>query len=181
VDRFWTVASDIAMMTTRLASGSTILDVGCGSGYIASTLEDRGFKVTGVDIPIKMLEIARANASLSTFFRMDMKSLDLPRESFDCVLCLYSIIHVPRRYHLGILKGFHRVLKAKGLLAIHMGWSEWAGVEENWLGDGAPMYWSHYGRGKNLALIQRAKFDVLISKASKQNDATHLFVLAQKH
>ncbi|HXW95507.1 MAG TPA: hypothetical protein VEJ19_07365 [Nitrososphaerales archaeon] len=45
---------------------------------------------------------------------------------------------------------------------------------------GTPMYWSHYGRGKNLALIQKAKFDVILSKASKQKDATHLFVLARK-
>jgi len=181
IDRFWTVAPDIEALSARIVPGSTILDVGCGTGYIASMLEDKGFKVTGIDISAKMLELATASAPHSTFLKMDMKRLDFPRESFDCVLCLYSIIHVPRRYHLEILKGFHRVLKAKGLLAIHMGWNKWAGVEENWLGGGAPMYWSHYGRVKNLALIHKAKFEILTSKASRQKDATHLFVIAQKH
>jgi len=79
-----------------------------------------------------------------------------------------------------ILKLFRRVLKLKGLLAIHMGWGEWVGIEENWLGGGAPMYWSHYGKGKNLDLIRRAKLEIVLSKASKQKDGIHLFVLAQK-
>jgi len=180
IDRYWTVTPDIEAARKRLEPGSAILDVGCGSGYIASILENEGFKVTGIDISTKMLELAKANAPRSTFLRMDMKRLDFPKESFDGIICLYSIFHVPRRYHLEILKRFRRVLRQKGLLAIHMGWGEWVGVEENWLGGGAPMYWSHYSRGKNLTLIRRAKFDVILSKASKQKDGTHLFVLAQK-
>jgi ubiquinone/menaquinone biosynthesis C-methylase UbiE len=180
INRFWTVAPDIEAFAKRLGLGSAILDVGCGSGYIASILEDKGFKVTGIDISTKMLELARANASQSTFLRMDMKRLDFPKESFEGIICLYSIFHVPRRYHLEILKRFRRVLKKKGLLAIHMGWGDWVGIEENWLGGGAPMYWSHYGKGKNLALIRRAKFEIILSRASKQKDGTHLFVLAQK-
>jgi hypothetical protein len=93
---------------------------------------------------------------------------------------LYSIFHVPRRYHLGILKRFYKVLRPKGLLAIHMGWGDWVGVEENWLGGGAPMYWSHFGRGKNIALIRKARFRIVQSKASRQKDGTHLFVVARK-
>jgi ubiquinone/menaquinone biosynthesis C-methylase UbiE len=180
IERFWTVAPDVEALAKRLPAGGAILDVGCGSGYIASILENKGYRVTGIDISTKMLELAKMNAPHSTFLRMDMKKLDFPRESFDAVVCLYSIFHVPRRYHLGILKRFRRVLKPRGLLAIHMGWGEWSGIEENWLGGGAPMYWSHYGRGKNLALVRKAKFGIIVSKASRQKDGTHLFVLAQK-
>jgi len=111
---------------------------------------------------------------------MDMKRLEFQKESFEGVISLYSIFHVPRRYHLGILKQLRRVLKSGGLLAIHMGWGDWVGIEENWLGGGAPMYWSHYGRGRNLDLVQKAKFDIIMSRASKQKDGTHLFVLARK-
>lgn len=180
VDRFWSVTPGLDSLVKRLPQGSAILDVGCGSGYIASILEKKRFVVTGVDISAKMLELARKNAPRSTFLKMDMKRLDFPKESFDGVVCFYSIFHVPRRYHLGILKQFHRVLRPKGLLAIHMGWGDWVGVEENWLGGGAPMYWSHFGRGKNVASIRKANLDVLLSKASRQKDGTHLFVLALK-
>lgn len=164
----------------RLPPGGTILDAGCGSGYIASILQSQGFIVTGIDISTKMLELARENSPLSTFLRMSMRRLEFPRESFDGVVCLYSIFHVPRRYHLGILKRFRRVLKPKGLLAIHMGWGDYVGVERNWLGGGAPMYWSHFGRGKNITLVRKARFEIIVSKASRQKDGTHLFVLAQK-
>jgi ubiquinone/menaquinone biosynthesis C-methylase UbiE len=180
VDRFWYVAPDIEALTKRLRPGSAILDVGCGSGYIASILQNKGFRVTGIDISTKMLELARANSPSSTFLRMDMKRLDFPNESFDGIVCFYSIFHVPRRFHLAILKLFRRVLKPKGLLAIHMGWGEWAGIEADWLGGGVPMYWSHYGKGKNLALVRKAKFKIILWRASKQKDVTHLFVLAQK-
>ena len=180
IDRFWTVAPDIEALTQRLAPGSAILDVGCGSGYIASILESKGYHVTGIDISSKILDLAKANSPHSIFFKMDMKRLNFPNESFDCVVCLYSIFHVPRRYHLGILKRFRRVLRSKGLLAVHMGWKEWVGIEEDWLGGRVPMYWSHYGRGKNLSLIQKAKLEVILSKPSRQKDGTHLFVLARK-
>jgi ubiquinone/menaquinone biosynthesis C-methylase UbiE len=180
VDRFWTVAPDIEALAQRLAPGSAILDVGCGSGYIASMLEKKGFRVTGIDISTRMLELAKTNAPHATFLRMDMKKLEFPNESFDGITCLYSIFHVPRRYHLGILKQFRRVLKPTGFLAIHMGWGDWAGVEENWLEGGVPMYWSHFGKGKNIELIKKARFHIVLSRASRQKDGTHLFVLAQK-
>lgn len=180
IDRFWSVASDLNSLVRRLPPGSAILDAGCGSGYIASILQSQGFSVTGIDISAKMLELARENSPLSTFLRMSMRRLEFPKESFDGVVCLYSIFHVPRRYHLGILKRFHRVLRPKGLLAIHMGWGDYVGIEENWLGGGAPMYWSHFGRGKNATLVRKAKFDIVVSKASRQKDGTHLFILAQK-
>jgi len=180
VERFWSVAPDLNSFLKLVAAGGAVLDAGCGSGYIASIMEKRGFTVTGIDISTKMLELARKNATQSTFRRMNMRKLDFPNETFDGVLCLYSIIHVPRRYHLGILRGFRRVLKPKGILAIHMGWSDWVGIEDNWLGTGVPLYWSHFGRGKNLDLVKKAKFDVKLSRASRQKDGTHLFVLAQR-
>ena len=136
--------------------------------------------MTGIDISAKMLELARTNSPQSTFLRMDMKRLDFPKESFDGIICLYSIFHVPRRYHLGILKQFRRVLRPRGFVAIHMGWGEWVGIEENWLGGGVPMYWSHFGKGKNIDLIRRAKFHIILSKAARQKDGVQLFVLAQK-
>lgn len=41
------------------AKYSTILDVGCGTGALASTLAERGFKVTGIDASVKMLAQAK--------------------------------------------------------------------------------------------------------------------------
>ncbi len=156
------------------------MDAGCGSGYIASILANRGLQVTGIDVSRKMLELAKKNAPKSSFLRMDMRRLDFPRQSFDGVICLYSIIHVPRRFHQRILRGFYRVLKPGGLLAIHMGWTGYVGIEEDYLGSGVTLYWSMFGKERNLAMLRDAGFNAIISKPSKQKDGTHLFVLARK-
>src|SRR5712664_2426173 len=80
IDRFWSVAPDLDAFVDRLPAGSVILDVGCGSGYIASKLEKQGFAVTGIDISTKMLELARNNAPRSTFLGMNMNRLEFPKE-----------------------------------------------------------------------------------------------------
>jgi len=69
IDRYWTVAPDIEAFAKRLARGSAILYVGCGSGFVASILEDKGFKVTGIDVSTKMLELAKSNSPRSTSSR----------------------------------------------------------------------------------------------------------------
>jgi 2-polyprenyl-3-methyl-5-hydroxy-6-metoxy-1,4-benzoquinol methylase len=46
-----------------LAQGSSVLDMGCGTGRHSIELAKRGFKVTGVDLSTGMLEQAKANAA----------------------------------------------------------------------------------------------------------------------
>lgn len=177
---FWSNIAELDAFIKRVPKGGGVLDAGCGSGYVAEVLENHGFKVTGIDISRRMLELAKKNAPRSSFLRMDLTKLKLPRQSFDGVICLYSIIHVPRRSHLGVLRNFHRVLKPRGILAIHMGWGDHVGVEADWLGSGVPMYWSHFDKETNLSLIGKAGFHVASAKPSRQRDGTHLFVVAQK-
>eukprot|EP00116_Pleurobrachia_bachei_P016072 sb/3476334/ len=46
--------------------GGTVLDVGCGGGYLAESLAREGdLSVTGVDPSKEMIRIARAHAALS--------------------------------------------------------------------------------------------------------------------
>jgi len=180
VRRFWSIGQDLGDFAKLLPKGGAVLDAGCGSGYIASILERRGFEVTGIDVSRKMLGLARKNASKSRFIRMDMRRLEFPRRSFDGVICLYSIIHIPRRFHRRVLRGFWRILKPGGVLAIHMGWTGYVGVEENYLGSRATMYWSMFGKETNLAMLREVGFDAISSKPSIQKDGTHLFVLARK-
>src|SRR5579885_2201289 len=41
-------------------SGLTVLDAGCGEGYLARILARRGARVTGIDISPRLVEMARA-------------------------------------------------------------------------------------------------------------------------
>jgi len=60
-------------------SGRNILDVGCGTGELATRLCREGFEVTGVDLSEEMLEVAMAKASEADvqipYFHQDMREL----------------------------------------------------------------------------------------------------------
>jgi 2-polyprenyl-3-methyl-5-hydroxy-6-metoxy-1,4-benzoquinol methylase len=49
----WEFAGDV--------SGLSVLDAGCGTGYLSRKLRERGARVTGVDFAERMVETARAD------------------------------------------------------------------------------------------------------------------------
>ena len=127
-----------------------------------------------------MLVLAKRKAPNATFLNMDMRRMELPPKSFDGIVCLYSIIHIPRRNHRRILSRFRELLKPNGLLLLCTGWGDYVGVEEDWLGTGKKMYWSHFDKETNLSMIRQTGFKIIWSRPSRKHDGTHLFVLAKR-
>lgn len=56
----------------------TVVDLGCGSGILASILTGAGYDVLGVDISQDMIELASANAPKASFRRESLLDVDLP-------------------------------------------------------------------------------------------------------
>ncbi len=72
------------------SSGSTLLDVACGTGgHLAFLRAD--YQVEGLDLDRAMLEIARQRLPQIPFHHGDMTAFDLGRR-FDVVTCLFSAI-----------------------------------------------------------------------------------------
>jgi len=68
---------------------TTILDVGCGTGALASSLSERGFKVTGIDASVKMLAQARKrkrHQDLTCLEANVMERLPFEDDSFDVAI-----------------------------------------------------------------------------------------------
>ena len=51
----------LTQFVSLLPAKARILDMGCGSGRDAKIFSDRGFKVTGIDLSEKMINISRKN------------------------------------------------------------------------------------------------------------------------
>lgn len=82
---------DFILATYPISANARILDVGCGTGRHAIEFAKRGFRVTGVDLSEKMIEVARRKAAAlelevefvhadARFFALDAK--------FDVAICL---------------------------------------------------------------------------------------------
>lgn len=70
----------------QVSSRSIVLDVACGSGYVAGVAATRGAQVTGVDFSPTMLKIAKQSYPIVRFKKGDAERLPFADESFDAVV-----------------------------------------------------------------------------------------------
>lgn len=100
-DRYWneefhSVAFPILerIWLHRVPEEGRILDVCCGTGYLAGLLTDRGFRVSGVDISENMIGYARRNVPGAEFLAADI-AVVRPRGTFDAAVSTFdSLNHV---------------------------------------------------------------------------------------
>jgi len=76
-------------------TGKTVLDLGCGYGENCAEFKRFGaFKVTGIDISEKMLEVAKAETDDIEFIRADLNDLSGIAEKFDVVFSSMALHYV---------------------------------------------------------------------------------------
>jgi demethylmenaquinone methyltransferase/2-methoxy-6-polyprenyl-1,4-benzoquinol methylase len=80
------------------ASGTVALDLATGTGDIAFLLHDRAVRTIGLDLTLRMIELARAKreqVEAPRFLVGDMTALPFPSESVDTVTTGYGLRNVP--------------------------------------------------------------------------------------
>ncbi len=161
-----------------LPKSGDVLDAGCGVGHPASRfLAEKGFDVTGVDISGKMIERARENVPMASFFQKNIAELDLPDESFDGVICVYTLWHIPRDLHSDIFLNFHRMLREEGILVLNTGIHESEGMSRFF---GEPMLWSTSDPKATMASVRDVGFEVLFEGVISLGGEKQYWVFAQK-
>jgi SAM-dependent methyltransferase len=119
---------------TRLPALAAVLDIGCGCGVpVARSLADAGHQVTGVDISDVQIERARRLVPTGTFLRADATGLDFPADSFDAVVSLYALIHMPLTEQPRLISRIAGWLRPGGWLLATVGHDAWTGTDANWL------------------------------------------------
>lgn len=126
-ERFSAPLAQVMLDLAHLQSDSEVLDVGTGTGLVAlrAARTVTAGSVLGIDHSAGMLERASSKAAelgigdRVRFKAMDAEALDLPDKSFDAVLSLFVLLHLPHR--LAAVKEMHRVLRPGGRLVVAVG------------------------------------------------------------
>jgi 2-polyprenyl-3-methyl-5-hydroxy-6-metoxy-1,4-benzoquinol methylase len=95
---------------------STVLDLPCGTGRLAETLLDDGFRVVGCDIAAPMLEVARRKlARFGERFQTrvaDVRELaEREQGTYDVALCARVLMHFPLDEQITFLRSVARLAK----------------------------------------------------------------------
>ena len=106
--------------------GDAVLDLAGGTGDLAEALSGRVARLLTTDFSPAMVEAARRRSIPGAEHEVqDMQALDLPDDSFDCVVCRFGYMLVPDRERA--FAETRRVLKPGGRLAF----ATWAPAARN--------------------------------------------------
>jgi len=173
-DRYTRWVDDLAEL---LGSRARVLDLGCGAGVPATRLlTGKNFDVLGVDISAVQIERARQLVPRARFEQADMATWEHEPGTFDAVVALYSLIHVPIQDQRNLLPKIRRWLRRGGYLLAIVGFERWTGIEDYF---GAAMFWDHADRETYLAWLTAAGLAPVWDRFVPEGNGGHTLVLAQ--
>lgn len=104
------------------SAGQTVLDIGCGNGYIMSKFARSGAQVFGLDISESALAVTRRRLNLlnlkGDLLQVDAAWLPFADSSFDLVYSLGVLHHSP--YTEACFREIYRVLRPGGKVVVMM-------------------------------------------------------------
>lgn len=106
-------ADTLAEIAAALGSieGRSLLDVGCGHGRLAAALVKRGAEVSAIDPEETAVAAARKAAPEARIEQVGAEALPFGEASFDGVIALNSLHHVPGQHLAATLAGMARVAR----------------------------------------------------------------------
>ena len=153
----------------KCLKGKKILDVGCGPGRDAKYFSDKGYEVTGIDISPGLLEIAAKNAPRAKFIKMDMRFMDFPKNSFDGIWAVASLLHIPKKDAKHTLGLFKKILKPGGTLFVSVKKGEGEKLVEDWFRDYS-RFFAYYEEKELEELIKSCGFRIIKANIDFRED-----------
>lgn len=108
----------LILAALKKGKAQSVLDVGCGRGRLSSALVQQGFSVTGLDPQAEIISAAMAAVPAARFDVGTAERMPYPDRSFDAVIFLNALHHVPAQSMPAALKEARRVLKENGSIIV---------------------------------------------------------------
>lgn len=109
---------DALLTAVGPVAGLAIADIGCGEGALGRELASQGANVTGFDPFIEPAHASAVGTGAWQLVRATAQALPAPDASFDLVLFVFSLHHVPQQQLAGALAEARRVLRRNGRLYV---------------------------------------------------------------
>jgi len=174
----------VEKLEQRLPERSRVLDLGCGGGGPATRALAARHELVGVDISERQLERARRLVPNARFVRADATEVAFEPESFDAVVSLFMLGHVPRAKQRPLLRRILGWLRPGGWLLGMLGTADADDeVDPDWLG--APMFFASYDEAANRESLEAAGFALEEARVVPFEEPGHglvrfMWVLARK-
>ena len=119
------------------AAGLSICDLACGTGIVSRLLALGGAHVTGIDLSLPLLEIARAevpaDAANIKYYHGDIRHLpNIANDSFDGVLCSLALMDIDDL--AAIMSEAARIVRPDGWFVFTITHPCFQGPESRWTG-----------------------------------------------
>jgi len=111
--------------SAKVSEKMTVLDMGCGPGYVSAAAAERGAKPTGLDFSQEMIAIAKRTFPNIEFREGDAQNLPFPDHAFDRAVANFALLHLAKPERA--MAEANRILKPGG----RFGFTTWAKIEEN--------------------------------------------------
>jgi SAM-dependent methyltransferase len=112
-------ASFLTPFAEKLKPGTTILDIGCGSGRDLLWFRQRGFEVVGFERSAGLAGFARKNVGCEVI-ECDFETYDFSRLSVDAIMLVGALVHLPHNKVPEVLNSINRALKDDGIIFLSL-------------------------------------------------------------
>jgi ubiquinone/menaquinone biosynthesis C-methylase UbiE len=171
-------AHEHAVNNCGIRDGMRILEVATGSGEMFRRLvrANRSGTTLGVDLSPNMAAIAQKRArrrfphSASFCQTVDARQMPFRDGSFDAVVCCYLLELLSSDDIVRTMEEFHRVLRARGRLALVMIGEDTALFNQMYrvLGKVAPAFWGRQVERRAHELIEASDFRIVSDQVVRQ-------------
>jgi ubiquinone/menaquinone biosynthesis C-methylase UbiE len=156
-------------LLSTLPERPDVLELGCGAGIEPTPTFARNGRLTGIDISRAQIERARKTLPDAELIHGDFTAVTFPPGSFDAVVALFTLTHVPAAELPALLGRVATWLRPHGLfLATFGSGPAHESVVDDFLG--APMFFSGFAEEMNERLVREARLEILESKVEVMHE-----------
>lgn len=142
-----------------LPDGARLLDLGCGGGKDAGDLDQRGYRVVGLDRTSALLLAGRRRYPSLPLVRADLRHLPFQAMSFDGLWAAASLMHLPKPEARRILADLGKLVRPGGLFAATVTYGTTSRlVTDGWV---PGRYFARWKKDELARAVSRAGWEIL--------------------